>query len=109
MPPSQAGVAAAVASTGRQVGSTLGVAVLGSLAAGGLAAIGPGFTAATHVSWWIVVGLSAGTLVLGFVTTSSWALGTAGRVADEFRDEDAPSRVPERMDARDDAARVVAG
>ena len=35
MPPSQAGVAAAVASTGRQVGSTLGVAVLGSLAAGG--------------------------------------------------------------------------
>jgi hypothetical protein len=83
--------------------------VLGSLAAGGLAAIGPGFTAATHVSWWIVVGLSAGTLVLGFVTTSSWALGTAGRVADEFRDEDAPSRVPERRDKRDDAARVVAG
>ncbi len=108
MPPSQAGVAAAVASTGRQVGSTLGVAVLGSLAAGGLSAIGPGFTAATHVSWWIVVGLSAGTLVLGFVTTTSWALGTAGRVADEFRDEDA-SRAPDRADAHDDAARVVAG
>ena len=108
MPPSQAGVAAAVASTGRQVGTTLGVAVLGSLAAGGLSAIGPGFTAATHVSWWIVVGLSAGTLVLGFVTTTRWALGTAGRVADEFRDEDA-SREPARVDAHDDAARVVAG
>ena len=32
MPPAQAGVAAAVASTTRQVGSTLGVAVLGALA-----------------------------------------------------------------------------
>ena len=43
MPPSQAGVAAAVASTGRQVGQTLGVAVLGALAGGGVAgAIGPG-------------------------------------------------------------------
>jgi EmrB/QacA subfamily drug resistance transporter len=108
MPPSQAGVAAAVASTGRQVGSTLGVAVLGSLAAGGLVAIGPGFTAATHVSWWIVVGLSALTLVLGFVTTTSWALGTAGRVADQFGDADA-SRAPDSADARDDTAQVVAG
>ena len=108
MPPSQAGVAAAVASTGRQVGSTLGVAVLGSLAAGGLSAIGPGFTAATYVSWWIVVGLSAMTLVLGFVTTTGWALGTAGRVADEFREVDAP-RAPESTDAHDDAHQVVAG
>jgi MFS family permease len=108
MPPSQAGVAAAVASTGRQVGSTLGVAVLGSLAAGGLSAIGPGFTAATHVSWWIVVGLSAMTLVLGYVTTTPWALGTAWRVADQFRDEDV-ARPPATADARDDGARVVAG
>jgi sugar phosphate permease len=58
MPPSQAGVAAAIASTSRQVGSTLGVAVLGALAGGGLAgAIGPSFAAATHVSWWIMVAL----------------------------------------------------
>ncbi|MGZ4274816.1 MAG: MFS transporter, partial [Solirubrobacteraceae bacterium] len=108
MPPSQAGVAAAVASTGRQVGVTLGVAVLGSLAAGGLIAIGPGFTAATHVSWWIVVGLSCLTLVLGFVTTTSWALGTAGRVANAFRDADA-SRPSDRATPHDDPAQVVAG
>ena len=37
MPPSQAGVAAAVASTSRQVGVTLGVAVLGALAGGAAA------------------------------------------------------------------------
>jgi hypothetical protein len=84
------------------------VAVLGSLAAGGLSAIGPGFTAATHVSWWIVVGLSAMTLVLGYVTTTPWALGTAWRVADQFRDEDV-ARPPATADARDDGARVVAG
>jgi MFS family permease len=107
MPPSQAGVAAAVASTGRQVGSTLGVAVLGSLAAGGLTAIGPGFTEATHVSWWIVVGLSAMTLILGFVTTTRWALGTAGRVAEQFRDDDVP-RASDAADAPDDAAPVIA-
>jgi EmrB/QacA subfamily drug resistance transporter len=108
MPPSQAGVAAAVASTGRQVGVTLGVAVLGSLAAGGLTAIGPGFTAATHVSWWIVVGLGALILVMGFLTTSEWALGTAGRVADEFRDQDATA-APQTADTPEDSARVVAG
>jgi len=108
MPPSQAGVAAAVASTGRQVGSTLGVAVLGSLAAGGVSAIGVGFTEATHVSWWIIVGLSVMTLVLGFVTTTPWALETAGRVADEFRDEDS-SRPSQTADAHDDAAQVLAG
>ncbi|MGH2895293.1 MAG: MFS transporter, partial [Solirubrobacteraceae bacterium] len=108
MPPSQAGVAGAVASTGRQVGSTLGVAVLGSLAAGGLTAIGPGFTAATHASWWIVVGLSALTAVLGFITTTRWALETAGRVAEELRDTD-DVWPPAGLDAQDDPAQVLAG
>jgi EmrB/QacA subfamily drug resistance transporter len=85
MPASMAGVAAAIASTGRQFGSTLGVAVLGALA-GGVATgtVGRGFAAATHVSWWIVVGLGVVMLVLGFLTTSSWALGTARRTADSF-------------------------
>jgi len=106
MPPSQAGVAAAVASTGRQVGVTLGVAVMGSLAAGGLVAIGPGFAAATHASWWIVVGLGALVLAMAFVTTSSWGLATAGRVADEFREIDAPS---EQAETYDHAAKVIAG
>src|SRR5213082_2475072 len=36
MPGAQAGVAAAVASTSRQVGQTLGVAVLGAVAGGGV-------------------------------------------------------------------------
>jgi EmrB/QacA subfamily drug resistance transporter len=102
MPPSQAGVAAAVASTGRQVGQTLGVAVLGALAGTAAGAIGAGFTSTTHVSWWIVTALGVGISVLGFVTTSRWAEATAGRVADQFRD-----RPAEAAEARDEPELVV--
>ncbi len=82
MPPAQAGVAAAVASTSRQVGQTLGVAVIGAVVGAGAAnAFGPGFAAATHPGWWIIFGLAAGVLVLGVLTTTDWALGTASATA----------------------------
>jgi EmrB/QacA subfamily drug resistance transporter len=84
MPPSQAGVAAAIASTSRQVGATLGVAVIGAVAGAGVSAggsFGAQFAAATHAGWWIIVGLSAFVLVLGAVSTSRWALRTARTVA----------------------------
>ena len=59
MPPAQAGVAAAVASTSRQVGQTLGVAVLGALAgaAAAHARLGAQFTVGTHTSWWLIAAL----------------------------------------------------
>jgi EmrB/QacA subfamily drug resistance transporter len=95
MPPSQAGVAAAVASTSRQVGATLGVAVLGSLAGGGIAsALGRGFASATHVSWWIIVGLGVTVLILGLVTTTNWAQETARETAERFREPRAPGPAP---------------
>lgn len=91
MPPEQAGVAAAVASTSRQVGSTLGVAIVGAVAGGGIATVvGPGFAAATRPSWWFIVGLCALILVLGILTTSSWAQGTARRTADLFGESRQP-------------------
>jgi EmrB/QacA subfamily drug resistance transporter len=87
MPPSQAGVAAAVASTSRQVGQTLGVAVLGALAGGGMAtAIGPSFAALTHSSWWVIVGLGVVILAVALVTTSHWARQTARATAERFRE-----------------------
>ncbi|MGO9754911.1 MAG: MFS transporter [Solirubrobacteraceae bacterium] len=82
MPPAQAGVAAAVASTSRQVGQTLGVAVIGAVAGAGAAnAFGPEFAAATHPGWWIIFGLSGVVLILGVVTTTNWALQTASATA----------------------------
>jgi EmrB/QacA subfamily drug resistance transporter len=91
MPPSQAGVAAAVASTSRQVGATLGVAVLGALAGTESAsALGPGFASATRTSWWVVVGIGVLMLIGAFVTSSPWALRTAARTAERLREHDRP-------------------
>jgi len=89
MPPAQAGVASAVASTSRQVGMTLGVALLGSVAGAGLAgALGRGFAQATHPGWWIVAALGLAVTVLGYVTTTSWARDTARRTAERLEEPD---------------------
>jgi EmrB/QacA subfamily drug resistance transporter len=93
MPPSQAGVAAGVASTSRQVGMTLGVAVLGAVAGGTISLhLGAGFTEATHAAWWIVVGLGLLILVVGLLTTTEWAAGTARRTARRFSEPRAAVR-----------------
>jgi EmrB/QacA subfamily drug resistance transporter len=85
MPPAQAGVASAVASTSRQVGTTLGVAALGAVIGGGLSGrIGPGFAQATHAGWWIVAALGAAVMALGYVTTTGWARETARRTAERL-------------------------
>ncbi len=88
MPPSQAGVASAIASTSRQVGMTLGVAVIGAIAGGGLAgSIGRGFASDTHPAWWVITGFGAAILVLGVLTTTRWADETAERTADQFSEQ----------------------
>jgi Na+/melibiose symporter-like transporter len=87
MPRSQAGVAAAIASTSRQVGSALGVAVVGSVLASGLTGPLPaGFAADSHSAWWIVVGCGLAVLGIGVLTTGTWAVGTADRTAHLFDD-----------------------
>jgi EmrB/QacA subfamily drug resistance transporter len=84
MPEAQAGVAAAVASTSRQVGQTLGVAVAGAIAAAGAVTVGPGFVPATHVVWWLVVGCGTMVVLLGLISTTSWANASARRAATEL-------------------------
>jgi EmrB/QacA subfamily drug resistance transporter len=89
MPPAQAGVAAAVASTSRQVGMTLGVAVVGAVAGASVSgALGPGFAGATHPGWWIIAGLGAAVIVLGASTTTPWARRTAQRTAERLRERE---------------------
>jgi MFS family permease len=77
MPRAQAGVAAAVASTSRQIGSSLGVAVTGSLVA---AATGPGFAEASHTGWAVLAGCGVVVLVVGLLTTGAAAGRSAARV-----------------------------
>jgi EmrB/QacA subfamily drug resistance transporter len=85
MPRAQAGVAAAVASTSRSVGSSLGVAVIGSAVVSVLT--GPlrtGFVQASHVGWWLIAVCGLLVLVVTMVTTGRWARSTADRVAARF-------------------------
>ncbi len=87
MPAAQAGVAAAVASTSRVLGQTLGVAVVGAVAAGGLASVGPDFLRSSHTAWWIVAACGLASVVLGFASTTARAHRSARHVAEELEHE----------------------
>jgi EmrB/QacA subfamily drug resistance transporter len=94
MPLAQAGVAAGVASTSRQVGSALGVAVLGSLVTAQLgASMVTGFAAAARPAWVVVIGCGLAVLVLGVVGTTAWARATARRTAERFEPTPVPAAV----------------
>jgi EmrB/QacA subfamily drug resistance transporter len=82
MPRAQAGLAAAVASTSRQVGAALGVAIAGSIAGGGQrTARSADFAQATRPVWWLVVGYGVTILLLGLASTGARARESARRVA----------------------------
>jgi EmrB/QacA subfamily drug resistance transporter len=88
MPRSQAGVAAAFASTSRQLGSSLGVAVIGATVASRLhGSAHAGFTEAARLGWYIMAGSGLCVLVLGIITTGTWAKATAGKAAVAFEGE----------------------
>jgi EmrB/QacA subfamily drug resistance transporter len=83
MPRAQAGLAAAVASTSRQVGAALGVALGGTIArlsSTGRGA-GTGFAAATHAFWWLAVGVGLVVAALGILSSTSWARASADHIA----------------------------
>jgi hypothetical protein len=88
MPRAQAGVASAVASTSRQVGATLGVAVIGALVTSkiGESSYG-GLASASHNGWWVMVGCGAAIVLLGWFATSARAIESARRTAVELNPE----------------------
>ncbi len=92
MPVAQAGVASGIASTSRQIGQCLGIAVTGSILAANLrgSPLRTGFVSASHAAWLLLA--ACGVVVFGLVTTSQWALGTAARTAATF--EGAEPRTP---------------
>jgi EmrB/QacA subfamily drug resistance transporter len=85
MPLSQAGVAAAIASTSRQVGAAIGVAVAGTIVAMSRAR-GTDFTTATHAIWWMMTACGAAVLAMGVASDTAWALASTHRVAHLFQE-----------------------
>lgn len=83
MPISRAGVASAVASTSRQIGISLGVAVLGAVVFGVVDA-GATFVQGLRVGWVLVACLGAVILWLGWSSTTERARESAEAVAREF-------------------------
>ncbi|WP_382306809.1 DHA2 family efflux MFS transporter permease subunit [Herbiconiux sp. UC225_62] len=77
MPRSQAGAAAAVGSSARQVGMAVGVAIAG-LVVGHVPVVE--FARATHPIWWTVIVASAAVLVLALVATGRRGTESAGRM-----------------------------
>lgn len=92
MPRAQAGVAAAVASTSRQVGQTLGVAVVGAVLAAGVGAgMSPDdYVAAARPAYWVVTACGLAVLAVGALTSGKWARRTAQRTARCLETEDGP-------------------
>jgi EmrB/QacA subfamily drug resistance transporter len=85
MPRAQAGVAAAIASTSRQVGQSLGVAIIGSAVVSQIAGqFTAEFATASHIGWWIIAGCGMGVLVLGLISSSSRAQRSAETVRTEL-------------------------
>ena len=86
MPAAQAGVAAAVASTSRQVGQSVGVALIGSAVVSAMiGSLRTGFVQASHVGWWVIMGCGLAVLAVGLLTSGPWARSTAERVAAQFQ------------------------
>jgi MFS family permease len=82
MPPSQAGVAAAVATTSRQVGQTLGVAVVGAVATAGVdGSLHDQLATASHPAWWLIGAVGAGIVALGLAASTAAARASAERTA----------------------------
>jgi MFS family permease len=90
MPPAQAGVASAVISSTRQVGSVLGVAVMGAMLAEGTrdkmaagASHAQALSAATHAPWLLAVTCGALVAAVGFTTTSARAAALSVAAAED--------------------------
>lgn len=83
MPPERAGVAGATASTSRQVGQALGVAVLGACLNAGIGA-GEPFTTAARCGWWIMLACGAGLCVMAVACETVRAQRSARRARESW-------------------------
>jgi EmrB/QacA subfamily drug resistance transporter len=94
MPDNQAGVAAAVASTSRQVGQALGVAITGSILGTAAASAGTELASASHAAWWLIAACGIAVLVIGALSTSERAVSAARISSEQMRAEATPDALP---------------
>jgi EmrB/QacA subfamily drug resistance transporter len=88
MPREQAGVAAAIATTSRQFGQAIGVAIVGAIVASSAGGSTQAeLSSATRPAWWTLTALGAVVLVLGLLATGSRATKSAQRTAVELNPE----------------------
>jgi EmrB/QacA subfamily drug resistance transporter len=88
MPRAQAGVAAAIATTSRQVGQTLGVAVVGAIVTSRVGgSVHADLSSASHPGWWTLTACGGVVLLLGFMATTRRANESARRTAAELNPE----------------------
>jgi EmrB/QacA subfamily drug resistance transporter len=88
MPRAQAGVASAIATTSRQFGLTLGVAVVGAIvASGGGQSAHADLSSAGHPAWWTLAACGGAVLLLGLAATGGRARASARRTAAELNPE----------------------
>jgi EmrB/QacA subfamily drug resistance transporter len=92
MPNAQAGVAAAIATTSRQFGQAIGVAIVGAVAASG-ASSAAGVSATSNAAWWTLTGMGALVLILGLLATGGRARESARRMAGYLKAEAAAAQV----------------
>ncbi|WP_378731006.1 MFS transporter [Nocardia brasiliensis] len=76
LPPAQAGVAASLATTSRQIGQSLGVAVIGSLLAShpGALTAAAAFRPPAHLGWLTITALCVAALVVARISTAPKAV-----------------------------------
>ena len=78
-------MASGIASTSRQVGTSLGVAITGSILAANLhGQLTARFVPASHADWLLLAACGVAVGILGLVTTTRWALDTANRTAARY-------------------------
>jgi EmrB/QacA subfamily drug resistance transporter len=88
MPRAQAGVASAIATTSRQFGQTLGVAVVGAIVTSSVGESVPAdLSSASAPGWWALTACGGVVLLLGLMATSSRAKESARRTAAELNPE----------------------
>lgn len=88
MPNDQAGAASAIASTGRQVGTSLGIALAGSItgASGAAGGVPKSFAVDAHPLWWTVVGAAAAIVAIASLSNSRAASRSSERLGPLLHD-----------------------